>query len=295
MTGTDARVRPDRWSRYCSPDCLARETHRQGKQQQKVECQMMAWTERPTHGLPTDLEEEQLQPRYVNILYPDSSSLLLHDSRYYVWCIADESRSHADSSKLDSTVLAAIDDLPQTSYADISIDSLQCSSSSFRSLRSLPTTLCNKSCISSRCTPILLKFIPHSPLRRTKISAQAPEQSAADMHTLTTSWLNYVHGEREDAGMKRYGPSIPAVSVQFRACSREGITGRAFQLYYGFSVSVWRPLWIWGIALSTEAWQSRTTSCQGICEPVLLRKSCFCLCCTDLIIIFKFRWAYYIE
>ena len=72
---------------------------------------------------------------------------------------------------VDSTVLATTDDLPQTSYADISIDILQCSSSSFRSLRSLPlpTTLCNKSCISSRSMPILLKITPHSPKINTSL------------------------------------------------------------------------------------------------------------------------------
>ena len=51
----------------------------------------------------TGLEEEQLkqlQPRYVNILYPDSSSMLLHDSRYDVLLMKAytpaTSRSHAD-------------------------------------------------------------------------------------------------------------------------------------------------------------------------------------------------------
>ena len=47
----------------------------------------MDWKLQNCHGLATDLEEEQLeqlQPRYINTLYPDSSSLLLHDSRYDV-------------------------------------------------------------------------------------------------------------------------------------------------------------------------------------------------------------------
>ena len=45
---------------------------------------LLLWTGRPTELSWTDLEEglELLQPRYVNTLYPDSSSLLLHDSRY---------------------------------------------------------------------------------------------------------------------------------------------------------------------------------------------------------------------
>ena len=69
---------------------LARETHRQEKQQLKVGWR---WDERSRHyslnypGLATDLEEEplvQLQPRYVNTLFPVSSSLLLHDNRYDV-------------------------------------------------------------------------------------------------------------------------------------------------------------------------------------------------------------------
>ena len=36
------------------------------------------------------------------------------------------------------------------------------------------------------------------------MAVPAPELSAADLHTLTTAWLNYVHDEREDAGMERH-------------------------------------------------------------------------------------------
>jgi hypothetical protein len=70
---------------------LARETHMQEKQQLKVgegELNGPDITYSLNYlGLATDLEEEQLvqlQPRYVNTLFPVSSSLLLHDNRYDV-------------------------------------------------------------------------------------------------------------------------------------------------------------------------------------------------------------------
>ena len=120
----------------------------------------------------------------------------------YCWC-----------SKLDSTVLATTDNLPQTSYADISIDILQCSSSSFRSLRSLPlpTTLCNKSCISSRSMPILLKITPHSPKINTLLYENISSSTGTERGK--HAYVDNITGmaelrEREDAGMKRYGPLL---------------------------------------------------------------------------------------
>jgi len=152
------------------------------------------------------------------------------------------------------------------------------------------------------------------------MSGQALEQSSTGFYALTASWLTYVRGEREDAGMNHHLPHSarcfcgksntsyphwpPTTHLEAMAQLR-CLTGRSYP-HHLYLADCW-VAWLCqqqaqtgtaemeGIislvgnacvkrvrnSLQNHGEQPRRPKmdCQGICEPVLEKRSCFCLCC----------------
>jgi hypothetical protein len=151
------------------------------------------------------------------------------------------------------------------------------------------------------------------------MTTYALEPTPAEMITLTTSWLAYVRNERAEAGMKRRLPHLahcscgksntsyphwPPTTHGEAVAQMRCLIGRSYphRLYLAdcWIASISRESWP-NIAMSEDllslvgnacgrvmnddeersAKHVRKTKldCRAICEPVLQKKSCFCLCC----------------